>query len=59
MSDTISSILSKTNIHVAVVKIYHHPNTIDSKTPVITTSISENTADTLVVLDSTRRPSAS
>jgi glucose/mannose-6-phosphate isomerase len=55
IGDIISSILSKTNIHVAVVKGYHLPNTVDSKTLVITTSISGNTAETLSVLDSARK----
>jgi glucose/mannose-6-phosphate isomerase len=55
IGDIISSILSKTNIHVAVVKGYHLPNTVDSKTLVITTSISGNTAETLSVLDAARK----
>ncbi|MFZ0842460.1 MAG: SIS domain-containing protein, partial [Nitrosotalea sp.] len=55
IGDIISSILSKTNIHVAVVKGYHLPNTVDSKTLVITTSISGNTAETLAVLDAARK----
>ena len=55
IGDIISSILSKTNIHVAVVKGYHLPNTVDSKTLVITTSISGNTAETLSVLEAARK----
>ncbi len=55
IGDIISSILSKTNIHVAVVKGYHLPNTVDSKTLVITTSISGNTAETLSVLETARK----
>lgn len=55
IGDILSSILSKTNIHVAVVKGYHLPNTVDSKTLVITTSISGNTAETLSVLDAARK----
>ena len=55
IGDILSSILSKTNIHVAVVKGYHLPNTVDSKTLVITTSISGNTAETLSVLKSARK----
>jgi glucose/mannose-6-phosphate isomerase len=50
-----SSILSKTNIHVSVVKGYLLPETADSKTLVITTSISGNTIETLTVLDSARK----
>lgn len=55
IGDILSAILSKTNIHVAVVKGYHLPNTVDSKTLVITTSISGNTAETLSVLEAARK----
>ncbi|MDE1840490.1 MAG: SIS domain-containing protein [Thaumarchaeota archaeon] len=55
IGDILSAILSKTNIHVAVVKGYHPPNTVDSKTLVVTTSISGNTAETLSVLDTARK----
>ena len=50
LSDIFSAILSKTNIHVAVVKGYHLPKTVDSHTLVVTTSISGNTVETLSVL---------
>ena len=53
--DILSAILSKTNIHVAVIKGYHLPNTVDSKTLVVTTSISGDTVETLSVLDAARR----
>lgn len=55
IGDILSAILSKTNIHVAVVKGYHLPNTVDSKTLVVTTSISGNTAETLSVLKAARK----
>ena len=55
IGDILSAILSKTNIHVAVVKGYHLPNTVDSKTLVVTTSISGNTAETLSVLEAARK----
>ena len=55
IGDILSSILSKTNIHVAVVKGYHLPNTVDSKTLVITTSISGNTAEALSVLQAAKK----
>jgi glucose/mannose-6-phosphate isomerase len=55
VGDILSSILSKTDIHVAIVKGYHLPKTVDSKTLVITTSISGNTAETLSVLDAARK----
>ena len=45
-----SSILSKSNVHVSVVKGYYLPKTVDSKTLVVTTSISGNTSETLAVL---------
>ena len=53
LGDIFSSILSKTNIHVSVVKGYHLPKTVDSNTLVIATSISGNTVETLSVLKST------
>jgi len=55
IGDILSSILSKTNIHVNVVKGYHLPTTVDSNTLVVITSISGNTAETLTVLDSARK----
>jgi len=51
LGDIFSAILSKTNIHVAVVKGYNLPNTVDRNTLVVTTSISGNTTETLSVLD--------
>ena len=55
LHDIFSAILSKTSIHVSVVKGYHLPNTVDSDTLVVTTSISGNTIETLTVLDSARK----
>ena len=55
LGDIFSSILSKTDVHVNVVKGYHLPKTVDSNTLVVTTSISGNTAETLTVLDSARK----
>src|SRR6267143_1031161 len=52
IGDIFSSILSKTNIHVSVVKGYVLPKTVDSKTLVVATSVSGNTAETLEILDS-------
>ncbi len=46
-----SSILSKTNIHVSIVKGYILPKTVDSETLVITTSISGNTDETITILE--------
>ena len=47
-----SSILSKTNIHVSIVKGYILPKTVDSDTLVVTTSVSGNTDETLTILNS-------
>lgn len=55
VGDVFASILSKSNIHVCVVKGYQLPKTADSKTLVITTSISGNTAETLAVLKSAKK----
>jgi glucose/mannose-6-phosphate isomerase len=52
LGDIFSSILSKTDIHVSVVKGYILPKTVDSNTLVIATSISGNTVETLSVLKS-------
>ena len=53
IGDIFSSILSKTNIHVSVVKGYILPKTVDSNTLVINTSVSGNTVETLSILKST------
>ena len=50
ISDVFAAILSRTNIHVEVVKGYILPKTVSKKTLVITTSISGNTVETLNVL---------
>ena len=47
-----SSILSKTNVHVSIVKGYVLPKTVDSETLVVTTSVSGNTDETLTILKS-------
>ncbi len=52
IGDIFSAILSKTNIHVEVVKGYLLPKTVDSKSLVVATSVSGNTEETLNVLDS-------
>ena len=52
IGDVLSSILSKTNIHVTVVKGYLLPKTVDSNTLVVTTSMSGNTSETLTTLES-------
>lgn len=55
IGDTLSSILSKTKIHVCVVKGYHLPNTIDSRTLVVATSVSGNTQETLTVMGKAKK----
>ncbi len=55
LGDIFSAILSKTDIHVAVVKGYHLPSTVDLHTLVVTTSISGNTTETLSVLESANK----
>jgi len=52
LGDIFSAILSKSNVHVSVVKGYHLPKTVNSDTLVVTTSISGNTTETLSVLNS-------
>ncbi len=54
IGDIFYSILSKTDIHVDVVKGYLLPRTVDSRSLVVCTSISGNTAETLTVLDSAK-----
>ena len=51
IGDIFSSILSKRQIHVTVVKGYHLPKTVNDKTLVVCTSISGNTDETLSILD--------
>lgn len=51
LGDIFQAILSKTNIHVTVVKGYHLPKTVNNNTLVVTTSVSGNTDETLKVLN--------
>jgi glucose/mannose-6-phosphate isomerase len=51
IGDVFEAILSKTNIHVSVVKGYLLPNTVNDKTLVVTTSVSGNTVETLTILE--------
>ncbi|SHO42869.1 putative bifunctional phosphoglucose/phosphomannose isomerase [Nitrosotalea sinensis] len=51
LGDTLFSSLSKTNMHLCVVKGYHLPKTVDSHTLVVASSVSGNTPETLTVLD--------
>jgi len=58
IGDIISSILSKTNIHVNVVKGYLLPKTVDSNTLVVVTSISGNTDEVLSILKNSKNSKA-
>jgi len=52
LGDVFSSILSKKNLHVSVIKGYLLPKTVDSNTLVVSTSVSGNTLESLSVLNS-------
>lgn len=52
IGDVIQSILSKENIHVSVVKGYQLPTNLDSRSLVVTTSVSGNTKEILTILES-------
>ena len=54
IGDIFSAILSKTDIHVDVVKGYQLPKTVNSESVVVTTSISGNTEETLNILHEAR-----
>ncbi len=55
IGDLFSSILSKSNIHVSLVKGYLLPKTVDKNTLVVTTSVSGNTSETLTVMNSAKK----
>ena len=55
IGDLFSSILSKSDIHVSLVKGYLLPKTVDKNTLVVVTSISGNTSETLTILDSAKK----
>tara|TARA_B110000014_G_C20030127_1_gene534907 strand:- start:37 stop:1044 length:1008 start_codon:yes stop_codon:yes gene_type:complete len=58
IGDTISAILSKKDIHVSNVKGYLLPKTVDSKTLVIVTSVSGDTAEAISILENSKKTSA-
>jgi len=58
IGDIISSILSKTNIHVNVVKGYLLPKTVDSNTLVVATSVSGKTDEVLSILKNSKNSKA-
>lgn len=58
IGDIFSSILSKTDTHVTVVKGYHLPRTVNSNSLVVVTSISGNTIETISILENARKSGA-
>ena len=54
IGDVFSAILSRTKIHVTVVKGYLLPKTVNSNTLVILTSVSGNTKETLAILEAAK-----
>jgi glucose/mannose-6-phosphate isomerase len=54
IGDLFLSVLSKTSIHVTIVKGYLLPKTVDSKTLVIGTSVSGNTIETITTIKSAK-----
>ena len=58
IGDTFSSILSKLDMHVTVVKGYLLPKTVNNNTLVVCTSISGNTDETLTILQNSRKSNA-
>ena len=58
IGDVMSSLLSKDDIHVSVVKGYLLPKTVDSNTLVVLTSISGNTDETLTVMKNNLKSNA-
>ena len=58
IGDLFASILSKTSIHVSVIKGYLLPKTVDSNTLVVTTSISGNTSETISILKNVEKVDA-
>ena len=55
ISDIFAAILSKTNIHIEIVKGYRLPKTASKETWVIVTSVSGNTVETLNVLTEAKK----
>ena len=58
IGDVFASILSKTDLHVSVVKGYLLPKTVDDNTLVVSTSISGNTLETISILKNVEKSNA-
>jgi len=54
IGDLFLSVLSKTSIHVTIVKGYVLPKTVNSKTLVVATSVSGNTIETISTVESAK-----
>ncbi len=54
IGDLFLSVLSKTPIHVSVVKGYVLPKTVDSNTLIVATSVSGNTIETITAVESAK-----
>ena len=57
IGDVISSILSKTDIHINVVKGYLLPKTVDRNTLIVTTSVSGNSKEAITILQNSKKSS--
>ena len=55
IGDLFSSILSKSDVHISLIKGYLLPKTVDNNTLVIVTSVSGNTDESLTVLNSAKK----
>ena len=55
IGDVFASIMSKTDIHVSVVKGYQLPNTTNENTLVVCTSVSGNTVETISILEQVKK----
>ncbi len=55
LGDIFSAILSRTAIHVSVVKGYSLPKTVNKKTLVVVTSVSGNTQETFSILNQAKK----
>ena len=58
IGDVIGAILSKEDVHVSNVKGYVLPKTVDSKTLIVTTSVSGNTRETMTILEKAKNSPA-
>ena len=55
LGDVFASIVSKTDVHVSVIKGYQLPKTTDDDTLVVCTSVSGNTTETISILEQIKK----